>query len=140
MSERGSILPLIAGFAMILLVMITGVSTATSLLIERARLFSLADSAALHAAESFLPRSVSRPPSGVLAPVTSGEVHRAVSDYLARVGPGALEGVRLERALSPDSRYVEVTISSAWSPPLVSEFFPASMRLQASARAQVFIR
>jgi len=139
-SERGSILPLIAGFAMVCLVLIFGISASTSLLVERARLFSLADSAALHAAESFLPRLVTRPASGVVAPVDSAGVRSAVVDYLARVGPGPLEGVRLERALSPDARTVEVTLSSLWAPPVVSEFLPSSLRIAATARAQVFIR
>jgi len=34
----------------------------------------------------------------------------------------------------------EVTLSSRWSPPVVSDFFPRQLRLLATARAHVIIR
>jgi hypothetical protein len=139
-SERGSILPLIGGAAMLMLVVVFGVSASTSLLIERARLFALADGAAVVAAESFNPGSITRQGSAVVAPMTSSEVRAHSVAFLAAVGEGALTGVVLERALSIDGRVVEVTLSSLWKPPLVSEFFPTSMRISVTARAQVFIR
>jgi hypothetical protein len=33
-----------------------------------------------------------------------------------------------------------VTLSSAWSPPVISDFFPQQLQLLATARAQVIIR
>lgn len=33
-----------------------------------------------------------------------------------------------------------VTLSSIWSPPVVSEFFPSSLRMRVGARAQTFLR
>ena len=139
-SERGSILPLIGGAVMLLLVMVFGVSASTSLLIERARLFALADGAAIAAAESFNPQSVIRTSQGVITPMTSAEVKTQSVAFLQAVGQGSLEGVLLERAVSVNQRVVEVTLSSLWAPPMVSQFFPASMRISVTARAQVFIR
>jgi len=139
-SERGSILPLIGGAVILMLVMVWGVSASTSLLIERARLFALADGAAVAAAESFNPERVTRGSAGVTTPMTSTEVKAHAVAFLHAVGPGPLEGVLLDRALSLDSRVVEVTVSSLWRPPMVSLFFPASLRLSVTARAQVFIR
>jgi hypothetical protein len=140
MSERGSILPLIGGAVALALVMIFGVTSATSLLLERHRLYSLADSAAVVAAESFSLQTVRLTGVGVEAPLTSGGVADSVENYLSRAGVGILRDVRIERALTPDGRSAEVTLSPRWSPPLVSDFFPRQLRLLANARAQVIIR
>jgi hypothetical protein len=140
MNDRGSILPLIAGAVMLTLVMVVGISAATSLLVERSRLFALADSVAVVAAESFNPRTVTRGSAGVRAPMTSAEVRANSAHYLQAVGPGRLLGLVLERAVTIDNRVVEVTLSSAWRPPMVSQFFPSNMRVRVTARAQVFIR
>ena len=40
----------------------------------------------------------------------------------------------------PDGWHAEVTLSSLWPPPLVSEFFPEELRLRFNARAQTFLR
>ena len=51
--DRGSTLPLIIGYAGLALVVVLLVTAATALYLERARLFTLADGAALVGAESF---------------------------------------------------------------------------------------
>lgn len=38
------------------------------------------------------------------------------------------------------SRAVPMSLSSVWSPPMVSEFFPDSLRIRVEARAQTFLR
>ena len=140
MSERGSILPLIGGAVALALVMVFGVTSATSLLLERQRLYALADSAAVVASESFSLQTVRLTGVGVEAPLTSGGVLASVETYLSRAGVGVLEEVRIERALTPDGRSAEVARSSRWSPPGVSDFFPRQLRLLATARAQAIIR
>lgn len=140
MNDRGSILPLIAGAALLGLVIIFGVSSATSLLVERHRLFALADATAVVAAENFTPRTVFMTSTGVVAPVTSAEVRESAVSYLAAIGPGRLKNLRLERAESINGQAVEVAVSSEWTPPLVSDFFPGSLRIGVTARAQVFVR
>ena len=64
-------LPLFGGAVILGLVIIFGISAATSLLIERQRLFALADSAALAGAESFDPAKLSLTPSGIQAALES---------------------------------------------------------------------
>ena len=140
MKERGSILPLIGGAAVLALVMVFGVVSATSLLIERQRLFALADATAVSAAESFDPKRVVLTSSGIVAPMTSEEVRMAAISYLSRAGEGALRGVILERAVSRNSRHAEIAMSTLWQPPLVSVFFPSSMRLSVTVQSQPFIR
>jgi len=58
---------------------------------------------------------------------------RELSDL---VQAGALT---LQAAHTPDGRHAEVRLSSMWAPPVVSDFFPASLRISATARSQVFI-
>jgi hypothetical protein len=139
-SERGSILPLVAGAVALGLVMIFGVTSATSLLIERARLYSLADASATAAAEAFNPAGVSLTARGIRAPLSAQDVDRSVRSYLLLAGGGSLRSVVIERATTPDGVVAEVTLSSLWSPPVVSDFFPSSVRLFVTATSQVFIR
>lgn len=127
-------MPLFGGAAVLLLVVVMGVVGATSPLVERQKLFSLADGAAIYASESFDPAEVSR------APFISDLVERSTREFLDRVGPGPLESVQLESARTPDGWHPEVILSSLWSPPVGSEFFPAALRIQVGARAQTFLR
>ena len=140
MSERGSMMPLLGGAAVLLLVMVIGVAGATSLLVERQRLYSLADGAAVYASENFDPAQVSRVGSRPRAPLTSGRVEQSAREFLQRVGSEDWDSVQLESARTPDGWHAEVTLSSLWSPPVVSEFFPEELRLRFNARAQTFLR
>lgn len=133
-------MPLLGGAAVLLLVMVIGVAAATSLLVERQRLHSLADGAAIYASENFDPAQVSRVGSRSRAPLTSGRVEQSAREFLQRVGSEDLDSVRLESARTPDGWHAEVTLSSLWSPPIVSEFFPGVVRLRVDARAQTFLR
>ncbi len=132
-------LPLFGGAVVLCLVIILGISAATSLLIERQRLFALADSAALAGAESFDPARLSLASSGIQAPLESSRVAAAVRNFLSRADSAGLDSLALEAAHTPDGRHAEVRLSSMWAPPMVSEFFPASLRISATARSQVFI-
>jgi hypothetical protein len=139
-SDRGSMMPLLGGATVLLLVMVFGVVGATSLLVERQRLYSLADGVAIYASENFDPAQVSRVGSRSRAPLTSGRVQQSAREFLRRVGSEDLNSVRLESARTPDGWHAEVTLSSLWSPPLVSEFFPELLRIRVDAGAQTFLR
>jgi hypothetical protein len=139
-NDRGSMMPLLGGAAVLLLVMVFGVVGATSLLVERQRLYSLADGVAIYASENFDPAQVSRVGSQSRAPLTSGRVQQSAREFLWRVGSEGLNSVRLESARTPDGWHAEVTLSSLWSPPLVSDFFPEALRLRVDARAQTILR
>lgn len=140
MRERGSILPLVAGGMFLAMAMILGVSASASLLIERARLFTLADGAALSAAQGFAPRYVTRTTGGARVLMSDREAEDLVRSYLHNTGPGPLDGLRLDAVTVVGSDVVDVTLSSLWSPPLVSEFFPAHIRIFVTAQAQTLIR
>ena len=137
--ETGSALPLVGGAVLLLLAIIFGVTSATSLLIERQRLYSLADAAAVFAAESFAPADVRLGASGIVAPLTNSGVYQATVLYLHSVGEGNLSEVRLDRAITPDGRRAEISLSSRWQAPLLSDFFGGQLRISVTAQSQVVI-
>ncbi len=78
--------------------------------------------------------------SGIVAPLTNSGVYQATVFYLQKVGEGNLSEVQLDQAITPDSRRADVTLSSLWSPPVVSDFLPSMVRLSVTAHSQVFIQ
>ncbi len=135
--DRGSILPLIAGFGALALGVVLLVSAATSLYLERARLFTLADGAALVAAESFELSSVRPTPEGELRPrLTDKQVVTAAADYLERAPGSRLDGLRLVSATTPDGLSARVTLAAVWAPPVLSLFVPEGIPLQVTATSR----
>jgi hypothetical protein len=122
-------LPLFGGAVILGCVIIFGIRAATSLLIERQILFALADSAALAGAERVDPAKLSLTSSGIQAPLESGSVAAAGQNFLTRADSAGLESLLLEAAHTPEGRHAEVRLSSMWAPPVVSDFFPASLRI-----------
>ncbi|UYN83875.1 MAG: hypothetical protein KIT89_01150 [Microcella sp.] len=135
--DRGSILPLIAGFGALALAVVLLVSAATSLYLERTRLFTLADGAALAGAESFDLASVRLTPEGVLRPrLTDAEVAAAAADYLVQAPVTRLEGLQLVAATTPDGLSARVTLAAVWAPPVLSVFVPQGIPLQVTATSR----
>ena len=139
-SDDGSILPLVAGFATLGLVVVLLVTAATSLYLERKRLLSLADGAALVGAESFALDDVELVGDEVRPRLTSAAVARDVVDYLREAPMGGLEDVRLERAATDDGATAVVSLSSYWRPPVVTLFVPEGIRIDVSAEARSVVR
>lgn len=136
--EDGSTLVLTIGFAALALALIVAVTAATSLLIERRRLYTVADGAALAAAEAFALEQVRFDGATAAPELADAAVDRAAADWAATAGAD-LDGVRVDGA-SADDRSASVTVSSAWSPPVVSLFLPAGLRLDVTSTARaVFV-
>lgn len=133
--DSGSILPLTAFFAFLSLVLIVVVVAATSLYLERTRLFSLADAAALVGAEAYDLAAVAPTPDGLVAPLDSTRVAEAAASYLA-ARPTRIEALRLERAFTPDGTSAEVTLSGYWRPPILTLVLPDGVRLEVTATAR----
>jgi uncharacterized membrane protein len=133
--DTGSILPLTAFFAFLSLVLIVVVVAATSLYLERTRLFSLADAAALVGAEAYDLAAVVPTADGVLAPLESARVAEAAASYLA-AQPSRIEALRVERAFTPDGASAEVTLSGYWRPPILTLVLPEGVRLEVTATAR----
>jgi inner membrane protein involved in colicin E2 resistance len=138
-SDRGSILPLIAGLLALSLTAVLAVSAVTSLSIERHRLVALAESTALAAADNFDPSRLTRDGAGVRAPLTDNLVRAAAVEYLSGVH-GSFDSLRLLSAGSPDGRRARIVLSATWKTPIVSQFVSVSVPLRAEAWARSVIR
>ncbi|WP_405218040.1 pilus assembly protein TadG-related protein [Agrococcus sp. Ld7] len=136
--DDGSTLVLTIGFAAIALALILAVTAATSLLIERRRLFTVADGAALAAAEAFALEQVRFDGTAASPTLTATAIDRAAAEWTRRAA-GALADVRVDGA-SADARSATVTISSAWHAPVVSILLPEGIRLDVTSTARaVFV-
>lgn len=133
--DEGSTLILTSFYAFLCLALVLLVTAATSLYLERKRLFTLADGAALAAAEAFTLGEVAVTADGPRPTLTDASVTEAAGQYLGSA-PTALDGVRLESGGTADGLSATVTLSSAWAPPVLTVFVPDGLRLEVTATAR----
>jgi hypothetical protein len=133
--DAGSTLILVSFYCFLGLVLVLIVTAATSLHLERKRLFTIADGAALAAAEAFTLGEVAVTADGPRPTLTDASVAEAAGEYLADA-PTDLDGVRLERGGTDDGLSATVTVSSAWTPPVITVFVAAGLRLEVTATAR----
>ncbi|MCU1406995.1 MAG: hypothetical protein JWQ43_3298 [Glaciihabitans sp.] len=135
-SQTGSILPLTIFFGVLCLVLIVMVTAVTSLYLERKRLFTLADGAALAGAEAFELADVEVTVDGPRVTLDPGAVARAVDDYLEASPAERVGEITVDSANSPDGRSAEVTLSTFWRPPMVTLLIPEGLRIEVTALAR----
>jgi uncharacterized membrane protein len=137
-SEDGSTLLLTIFYGFLALVLVLVVVAATSLYLERKRLLTLADGAALAGAEAFPLDSVAPVPgTGVLKPALSpAEVDAAVREYLAAAPNAGFEGLTVTQATSVDGQSARVSLSAYWRPPVLTLVLPAGVPLDVTAVAR----
>jgi uncharacterized membrane protein len=136
-AEDGSTLLLTIFYAALSLALILLVVAATSLYLERKRLFTLADGASLVGAESFTLADPTAPTAHGVRPIlTSPEVASAVSDYLADNPADSFTSLRVERAVSVDGRSATVELSCYWAPPVLTLFVPKGLRIEVTSIAR----
>lgn len=133
--DTGSTLVLTIFYAALSLVVVLLVTAATSLYIERKRLYSLADGAALAGAEAFGLEDVSASAARPTAILDDARVASTVSSHIAAV-PHTFEDLAIERAESPGGSGAVVALSATWRPPIVSVFVPAGLRIEVEATAR----
>ncbi|MCU1419273.1 MAG: hypothetical protein JWR57_442 [Mycetocola sp.] len=138
--DEGSTLILTLFYAMLSLVLILMVTAATSLYLERKRLYSLADAAALVGAEAFELSSVSLNAGEPAVTLHSPQVREAVSGFLRGNPADTFDALVLEDAASLDGKSASVTVSSAWRPPILTLFVPEGIRLEVTAVARSVFR
>jgi len=134
--DEGSTLPLVIFYGFLALALVLIVAAAASLYLERKRLFTLADGAALVGAESFDLDSVTFSGHGPRPLLQPGQVHAAVESYLAGNPVDRFEGLVVERATTADGESATVTVSAVWHPPVVTVFVPEGLRIDATAVAR----
>jgi len=138
--DEGSILPLTIFYGFLSLVLILLVVAATSLYIERKRLFTLADGAALVGAEAFPLDAVTPTASGYRPTLKTPDVTAAVTEYLARTPHDRFENLGIDRAETVDGRSATVALSAYWRPPVVSLLVPEGLRIDVTVRARSVFR
>jgi uncharacterized membrane protein len=134
--DEGSTLLLTIFYGFLALVLVLLVVAASSLYLERKRLFTLADGAALVGAEAFDLRSVVVTPSGPRPVLTSPDVAAAVTSYVASTPTPGFESLRIEQAATLDGRSATVTLSAYWRPPIVSLLVPDGFPIRVTAVAR----
>lgn len=134
--DEGSTLLLTIFYGFLALVLVLLVTAATSLYLERKRLFTLADGAALVGAEAFDLQTVTMS-AGVARPILESEdVALAVTDYLDEAPVAGFDQLRVVRADTVDGRSATVTLSARWSPPVVSLLVPDGFPIEVTALAR----
>jgi uncharacterized membrane protein len=135
-SEDGSTLLLTIFYSALCLVLILFVVAATSLYLERKRLFTLADGASLVGAESFTLSDVRATEHGNRPILTTQEVAASVSEYLADNPADPFTALQVERAVSVDGRSATVELSCYWAPPILTLFIPKGFRIEVTSIAR----
>ncbi len=135
-ADDGSTLPLVAFFGMLGLAVVLIVTAATSLYLEKKRLFTVADGAALVGAEAFELDAVTFTPDGPRPTPETAAGAPPAADYLAGNPAPDLDGLAIERAFTADGRSATVTVTTVWHPPVVTIFVPDGLRIEATATAR----
>lgn len=135
--EDGSILPLVFGFFAVALALVLVVTAVTALYLERSRLYTLADGAALAGVGTFaLDAAAGSGAQQAQSHLSDADVRAAASAYLARAAAGRHTAVHLASAGAPEGRSAVVRLTEEWSPPLVSAFAPGGVRIEVVGRAR----
>jgi uncharacterized membrane protein len=142
--DEGSILLLVISSCALGLAVILLVAAASSLYLERVRLFSLADAAALAGAESFDVDGAGTATPGDLVDaggvphpaLTDDGVATAVAGFLADEPTTGLRELRVDGATTPDGRSARVTLSATWIPPVASLLVPDGIRIDVTSTAR----
>jgi uncharacterized membrane protein len=133
--ETGSTLLLTIFYGVLALALVLVVVSATSLYLERKRLFTLADAAALAAAESWRLEDVRVDGDRLVYDLDDADVRAVASDYLADAAH-SLQGLELVRATSADGVGATVTLRATWRAPIHSEFTPLTVPIEVTADAR----
>ena len=137
--EEGSSLILIIFAGLIGLAVIIGTMAATSLYIERKRLFTVADGAALAAAEAFNLDDVQVVNGRASVTLTDSAVNAETLHYLQLIPVNESRGVSVLSAKTMDGRSATVTLQKWWKPPVVSIFMPEGLKIDVTSTARTVL-
>ncbi|WP_448810453.1 pilus assembly protein TadG-related protein [Agromyces bauzanensis] len=133
--ESGSTLLLTIGYCVLGLAIVLVVASATTLYLERKRLFTLADGAALAAAESWQLDAVRIDGDRLAIELDDADVQRAAVEYLGGAASG-LDDIELVRAASDDGRSATVTLRSVWRAPIDTPLVPVAVPIEVTVTAR----
>ncbi|MFD5276815.1 pilus assembly protein TadG-related protein [Pseudarthrobacter sp. NPDC058362] len=136
--EAGQITVMVLGFVAMSLLVTTVVIGISSVYLEHKRLLSLADGAALAAADSYTLGEVQTrggPPS---ASLNGARVRNVAADFVAR-SPGSLrfDGLSVAPATgTPDGATAVVVLTAVVRPPVANFLVPGGIPIEASSTAR----
>jgi hypothetical protein len=133
--EDGAALPLIVGLFAIAAAFVVVAAGATSLHLERLRLLTVADGAAIAGAEAFRVADVRVEGDAVVPRLTGPAVAAAVGEYVAAADRSDLEDLAVVGATAPDGRSAEVTLRATWRPPIVRPLLPEGLPITVTSTA-----
>ena len=144
--DEGRIALLSLGFALVALVLVLLVVSASAVHLQRVRLFALADAAAADAADALDEGAYYGGGGGLVdgaVPLSDASVRASAQRYLGAAGAD-LPGVRVAAGTgSPDGRTAVVVLGASVVPPfaaLVPARFAGGVELRASSRAVARLR
>lgn len=133
--EEGSTLLLAIFYCFLGLSIVMVVASATTLYLERKRLFTVADGAALAAAETWALDAVRIEGDRLAITLDDEEVRRAAADYLADAATD-LDDLELVRAASDDGRSATITVRAVWRAPIHTELVPVAVPIEVTVTAR----
>jgi hypothetical protein len=123
----------VAGLLALCGVFVVGVIDSTNLALARTQLQSIADGAALAAAQSITPNNATVTGGRLVIALTPATIRSVARQF---VRDSAEPGVRVSAVTTPDGRTAIVTLTRVWRAPIDSELLPLRLRLTATARAR----
>ena len=136
--EEGQVTVLIIGYILLSLLVIAVVTAVSAVYIEHKKLLSVADGAALSAADTFAVASIDAA-GGEPAPALDSEsVSQTAAAYVERAGaPARFNNLALDPSTgAPDSRTARVVLTAVVHPPIVNYLVPAGIPIIATADAR----
>jgi len=138
--EEGSVLPLVVVLFTVAAGFVVVAAAATSLHLERLRLLTVADGAALAGAESFAVADVAVRGDEVVPALRPAPVRRAVAEYVREADRGGLEGLAVVRATTDDGRRAVVVLRAVWRPPIAGPLLPDGVAVTVTSSAAARFR
>ena len=137
-NEDGQITVLIIGYILLSLLVIAVVTAVSAVYIEHKKLLSVADGAALSAADTFSVAAIDADGGEPAPTLDSQSVSGAAAAYLDRSGAlPRFNNLGLDPTTgAPDSRTARVVLTAVVHPPIVTFMVPAGIPIVATADAR----
>ena len=137
-AEQGQITVLIIGYILLSLLVVAVVTAVSAVYIEHKKLLSVADGAALSAADTFSVASINAGGGEPAPKLETDSVSRAAAAYLERSGAlPRFNNLNLDPATgAPDSQTARVVLTAVVHPPIVNFLVPAGIPIAATADAR----
>lgn len=129
---------MVIGYLLLSLLILTVVLAASAVYLDRQKLLSVADGAALTAADTF---RLAEPAPGTAVPLPALDsmlVRSTVQDYLDLTGASArFDGLAVDPGTgAPDNRTAQVVLSAVVHPPVVNFLVPEGIPIVVTAEAR----